>query len=381
MKILMINYEFPPLGGGGGVACYHIARELAKTHSVDYLTTAYRGLPNFEVIDGINVYRVPVLGRKELSTATLLSMLTFFPSSLFRGIKLCRLNQYDIINAHFVIPSGPSGIILSKRFNIPIVMSVHGGDIYDPSKKWSPHKHFALRKVITWLLGNSNRITAQSNNTKSNTNTYYHPNKEIYVIPLGFIVPTFKKTTREELYLSDDDIILISVGRLVKRKGYEYAIQALSKLHHPNLKYLIIGDGPEEENLKDLAKQLGVESKVEFLGFVSENMKFQYLSISDMYILSSLHEGFGICLLEAMYCGLPIVATNNGGQTDFLTDAKNALMVPVEDGDELGSKIHNLLDNKKLRQQMIEINKRDIKKFPIQNIAGEYTKIFLQCKR
>lgn len=372
MKILMLNYEFPPLGGGGGVACYQIAKELAKNHQVDYLTTAYKGLPKFEVVDGINVYRVSVLGRKELSTATLLSMLTFSPSSLIKGIGLCRINQYDIINTHFVIPSGPSGVVLSKLFNMSIIMSIHGGDIYDPSKKWSPHKHFVLRKIITWLLNNSDKITAQSNNTKNNANKYYHPNKEITVIPLGFIVPEFKKITRKELNLSEKEIILISVGRLIKRKGYEYAIQAVSKLPHQNVKYLIIGDGPEEKNLKDLAKQLGVEDTVKFLGFVPEDKKFQYLSISDIYVLSSLHEGFGICLLEAMYCGLPIVSTDNGGQADFLVDGKNALMVPIEDNGSLAGQIETLIGRRTLRSQMSENNKTDIKKFYIENIAKEY---------
>ena len=376
----MLNYEFPPLGGGGGVACYHIARELAKKHHVDYLTTKFKGLPKFEIVDGINVYRVPVLGRKELSTATLLSMLTFFPSSLLKGIKLCNVNRYDIINAHFVIPSGPSGIILSKLFNLPIVMSVHGGDIHDPSKKWSPHKHFLLRKIITWFLNKSDKIIAQSNNTMDNTNKYYHPNKEISVIPLGFVTPEFKKTTREELGLPEEHIILISVGRLVKRKGYEYAIQAVSKIAHPNLKYLIIGDGPEEKSLKDLTKRLGVEEKVEFLGFVSEEKKFQYLSISNIYVLSSLHEGFGICLLEAMYCGLEIVSTDNGGQTDFLLDKKNALMVPIEDSDALADKILELLKNENLRMKMIENNRKDIREFDIENVATKYEELFGQCE-
>ena len=376
MKILMINYEFPPLGGGGGVACYHIARELAKTHSVDYLTTAYRGLPKFEVVGGINVYRIPVLGRKELSTATLLSMFTFFPSSLAKGIQLCKSNQYDVINTHFVIPSGPTGIVLSKLFKLPIVMSIHGGDIYDPSKKSSPHKHFLLRKIVNLLLNHSDEIIAQSNNTKNNANKYYSPDKEITVIPLGFVVPEFEETTRKELNLSDEDFVLISVGRLVKRKGYEFAIQAISKLSHKNINFLIVGDGPEEENLKNLVKQLGVTTKVTFLGFVPEDKKFQYLSVSDIYVLSSLHEGFGICLMEAMHCGLSIVATNNGGQTDFLVDGKNALMVNIENSDVLTEQIENLIKDRKLRLQMGVSNKEDVKNFYIKNIGSEYERIF-----
>ena len=376
MRILIINYEFPPLGGGGGVACYQIARELAKSHQVDYLTTGFKGLLKSEVVDGINIYRVSVLGRKELSTATFLSMLTFFPSSLLKGIKLCRENKEDVINAHFVVPSGPIGIVLSKVFGIPIVMSVHGGDIYDSSKKWSPHRHFLLRKVIKWLLNKSDKVIAQSNNIKSNTINYYKFNKQITIIPLGFTKPKFKEVKRKELGFSEKDILLISVGRLIKRKGYEYAIQAVSKLPYQNIKYLIIGDGPEEENLRNLAKELKVDEKVELLGFVSEEKKFQYLTISDVYILSSLHEGFGICLLEAMHCSLPIVATNNGGQTDFLVEGRNALLVPIEDSEALAEKIVELIENKAKRLEMSTTNRKGIQNFYIEKIAKQYVDVY-----
>ena len=376
MRVLMINYEFPPLGGGGGVACYQIAKELAKNHDVDYLTTGFRGLPKFEVLDGIHVYRTSVLGRKKLSTATFLSMLTFFPSSLLMGIKLCRKNKYDVINAHFVVPSGPTGIALSKIFGIPIIISVHGGDIYDPSKKWSPHRHFLFRKVIKWLLNKSDNITAQSNNTKSNTINYYKFNKQITIIPLGFTKPKFKEAKRKELGFSEKDNLLISVGRLIKRKAYEDAIQAISKLPYQNIKYLIIGDGPEEYNLRNLAKELKVDEKVKFLGFVPEEKKFQYLTVSDIYILSSIHEGFGICFLEAMHCGLPIVATNNGGQTDFLVDEQNALLVPIKDSDALAEKIVELIENKEKRLEMSSTNRKDIQNFYIEKITKQYVNVY-----
>ena len=112
---------------------------------------------------------------------------------------------------------------------------------------------------------------------------------------------------------------------------------------------------------------------------MSEEKKFRYLSISDIYVLSSLHEGFGICLLEAMYCGLPIVSTNNGGQTDFLVEGENALMVPIEDSEAIADKILEMLKNKDLRGKMIENNIKDIRKYDIENVAMKYEKLFEQC--
>jgi len=377
MKILIINYECPPLGGGGGVACYQIAQELAKTHQVDYLTTGYKGLPRTEQKDGINIYRVPAMGRKDLSTATLLSMTSFFPMCLSKGIHLCSKNNYDVINAHFVIPSGLPAVFLAKIFRKPLVISLLGGDIYDPSKKWSPHRHPSLRMLISWLLQQADHVVAASSDIKENTLKYYNYSGQIETIPWGFVQPQFRRVTRANLDLPEDQIVLVSVGRLVKRKGHGYAIRAVSKLIQQGhqVKYLIIGDGPEKRTLRDLVRELNIEENVIFLGYVSEEVKYQYLTRSDIYLLPSLHEGFGICLLEAMYCGLPIVATNNGGQTDFLTNGRNVFFTSPKDDNSLTEEVTKLINNDQLRYKMAENNKNDIQTYLIENIAQKYHEI------
>jgi len=383
MRILLVNYECPPLGGGGGVACYEIAKELAKKHHVDYLTTGYKGLPQKEQKDGIMIFRVPVIGRNDLSTATLLSLISFFPSCFVQGILLCSKNNYDIINAHFVIPSGLPAVFLAKLFKKTLIISVHGGDIYDPSKKLSPHRYTPLRILIAWLLRQADFVVAQSSNTKENTIQFYKYQGTIEIIPLGFTQPEFQQVDRKYLNLPENEIIFVSVGRLVKRKGYEYAIHALGSLDLDKytFKYLIIGDGPEERFLKSLARELNIEENVVFLGYVQEELKYQYLSQSDVYLLPSLHEGFGICLLEAMYCGLPIVATNNGGQTDFLIEGRNALLVPIKDWQILAEKIDEICSDELKMKRMSVNNKKDIKRYLVQNIATHYEEIFSKRSR
>jgi len=378
MKILMINYEFPPLGGGGGVITSHIAAELAKRHEVEVLTSGCKGLPKFEVVGGFKVYRVPVLGRGEQSTATLASLVSFPLPSLFKGIRLCREKRYDVINTHFAVPTGPTGVVLSKLFRLPNVLSVHGGDIYDPSKALSPHKNPLLRKIVEYVFNHSTHILAESNDVKRRAISHYRVNKEITIIPWGLNESTFEKASRAEMGLSQDEFLIIAVGRLVKRKGLDYLLQAIAKIQIPNIKVLLIGDGPEQNHLESLAVALGIRQQILFLGAVSDEKKFQYLSASDLFVLPSLHEGFGIVFLESMYCGLPIITTDCGGQTDFLKDGRNGFLVPVKDFEALASKTLTLLQNQDLRRQISATNREDVRSLSISATAERYEKVFKQ---
>ena len=107
MRILFCNYEYPPLGGGGGVTTSLLAQELAKRHEVTVLTSQALGLPLEKSEGRVKVVRVPVFFRRKESVASLLSMATFIPRAIHRGRKLLQSNSYDLINTHFVLPSGP----------------------------------------------------------------------------------------------------------------------------------------------------------------------------------------------------------------------------------------------------------------------------------
>ena len=368
-RVLIVNYEFPPVGGGGGVSALTLAKGFIENGcEVDYLTSWYKGLEKSEIVEGINVHRVRVLGRTGLQTATMISLLTYPIAGLIPGIRLCRTRKYELINTHFAVPSGPLGHALSRLFRIPNILSIHGGDIYDPSKKSSPHRHWYLRAAVRFFLNSADRVVAQSSNTRDNAVRFYDPRHPIEIIPLAYVPFAFTPVPRSSLKLAERKKYIVGVGRLVKRKGFDTFIRALSLLDE-GVAGVIIGNGPEREHLERLAKELHVDQRLQFAGAVDEENKFQYLANADVYVLSSVHEGFGIVLQEAMQVGLPLVSTNNGGQTDIVSEGVNGYLVPPQDPEALADGIRKALSGS------LRSLEGQVAQFEPKAIAGRYLKL------
>jgi glycosyltransferase involved in cell wall biosynthesis len=376
MKILMLNYEYPPLGGGGGVIHQHIAEELASRHDVTVLTSRAKMLPPFEVVGGVNVHRVAVIGRDSQATASLVSMLSYFPASFYAGQKLINEIKPDLINSHFAIPTGPSAVLLGRRNRIPHVLSIHGGDIYDPSKRLSPHHTPGLHQTVRWALRQADRVAAQSKNTADNARRIYGYEKEITIIPHGLKEPVLPPFSRSELGLSNDQIALVTVGRLIARKANHHLIEILSRINNPKLVLVLLGEGPARTSLMELAKRLRVENRVIMPGFVSEERKYQYLQAADIFVSTTSHEGFGLMYVEGMFCRLPIITYAHGGQADFLEDGKTGFLVRLNDQETFRQRLEWLIQDPQLRKTMGEYNLELSRKFTVRHCALQYEQLF-----
>ena len=382
MRILVVNYEFPPVGGGGGVASFQLARQWARDHHVECLTSHVRGLPREEVMDGVRVRRVNVLWRTDRDVAPLRSLLAYPLSGVLAGG-----GRWDVVNTHFAVPSGPLGAALAARARAPHVVSIHGADIYDPTRRLSPHRHAALRAAVRWVLRSAHLVVAQSRDTAANALRHYGADlrPKLRTVPLPFdldgarpLLEGAGSHERGALGMDPNARHLIAVGRLVERKGYNRLILALEHLPG-DVRLTIIGEGPLRGELDELARARGLSDRVELLGHVDEREKYRRLAACDLYVLSSHHEGFGICLQEAMAAGLPIVSTSRGGQTDLLTDGVNAALVESNEPEVLAGAIAGLLADEALRGRMAEANRRAVTRYDAPQIARCYLELFREA--
>ena len=377
LNILVLCYEYPPIGGGGGIGAKQYAEAWAEAgHQVTVLTSWDKGLQRREQLRGVELIRVPTFGKKNRATATNLSMLCYltfgfaYLTSHFSDFK-----KVEVINTHFSVPTGPLGMAASKLFARPNILTIIGGDIYDPTKRSSPHRSAILRFFNRIFINSATHVVAISSDTKKRAEEHYNIRKEISVINYGFTPPERTNTNRSELGLSEQKYYLIAVGRLVKRKGFEYLIESLKDLP-TEIQLLIIGDGPLEQELGNTASRAGVGDRVSLLGYQTRERIWEYLQVSDCFVLSSLHEGLGIVVQEAMCAGLPIVASDNGGQVDLIRNGRNGVLVRPMDSHALSSAIKEIYSHPDTADEMGRNNMNDIKRCYMLDNREEYIKLF-----
>jgi glycosyltransferase involved in cell wall biosynthesis len=377
----MFNYEYPPVGGGGGVVHEVIAEELARRHRVVVVTSGYDELPRREIRGGVEIVRVPVLGRSEAAVASLVSMLSFPPSAWAAAWRLLRRERFDVVNAHFAVPTGVGSLPPARLARVPHVTSLHGGDIYDPSKRFAPHRVAFLRAAVTGVLRGSDAVVAQSTNTRENVYRYYGYRGPITIIPHGIRTPATPPASRAQLGLPENGFVGVTVGRLVPRKGLDRLLAALARPACAPVHLVVVGEGPELGPLRARAAALGLSDRVRFAGRVDEERKWQLLRAANAYLSATLHEGFGLVYLEAMAAGLPVVTPDHGGQSDFLEDGVTGWLVPPGNDEALASAIARLLASPDRREAMRRQNRLRSERFTAERCAAAYEQLFASLAR
>ncbi|HET9494391.1 MAG TPA: glycosyltransferase [Chloroflexia bacterium] len=352
MRILLLNYEFPPLGGGAATASAQIAAHMARRGAeVAVLTSHFRGLPRRERRDGYTIYRVPVM-RGKIDRCSVPEMGTFVLGSALPAVRLVRRFKPDVIHVFFGIPTGIVGLLASKFSGAPYLLSLRGGDVPGFMGKELAAMHRAAMPLTKLVWSNAGVIVANSQGLRDLARRTA-PNRAIEIVPNGVDLDLFRPA--EEPRAPGDKVRFLFVGRLANQKGLNYLLESLARFEPGMLAHVeleLVGDGPEEERLRAQAARLGLGSSVKFAGWVAREEIVQHYQAADAFVLPSLDEGLPNVMLEAMACGKALVATDISGNRELVRDGENGLLVPVGDVSALTEALRRVVTNPELRAEM-----------------------------
>ena len=363
MHILIINSEYPPIGGGAGNASAHIADQLEKMgHVIAIVTSRFGRFPHKEQKDNVTVYRIPSLRRRQDRSNPLEQIVFILFASLWT-LSLIPHFKPNATLAFFGVPSGAIALLLKKVYQIPYVISLRGGDVpgFRPYDFHFYHKLIAPFLRVIWR--NASAVIANSNGLRQLAQDF-DARFEIPVIPNGVDLELYKTDGRDWSAPR-----LLSVGRIVHQKGLDLAMHALGGLKELNWEWRIAGDGPEMQSLQALAQELGIEERVVFLGWQSRPQLIENYKHSNVFLFPSRHEGMPNAVLEAMASELPVIATCISGNEELVTDGITGCLVPAEDIEALQGALQKILSDSTLRQQMGIASRRRVE----ENYSWEFT--------
>jgi len=375
MRILIVNSEYPPIGGGAGNATAHIAQRLAQMgHKVFIVTSRYKNLPHEEQQDGLVIHRIPALRLKQDRSTAIEQIIFIVTASLWTLRMISNFKPYATL-AFFGLPSGAVTWLIKKIYKIPYVISLRGGDV----PGFRPYDFDVYHKLVSPFLRiiwkDSSAIVANSNGLHDLA-LKFDSRFEIPIIPNGVDLEGIQAVERDW-----SPPRLLSVGRLVHQKGLDLAMHALAGLKDKEWEWVIVGDGPQMHILKSLAQKLEIDEHIIFTGWQEREPLNEHYKRANLFLFPSRHEGMPNAVLEAMASGLPVIASRIAGNEELVLDNETGLLIPSENVDALKGALEKLLDNVSLRQQMGAASRRRVEQYySWDNTAQQYALLLERVK-
>ncbi len=361
MKIIIVCY---PTYGGSGVLATELGHKLAQLgHKIHFV--AYKKPVRLKLIDDkVLFHKVNV---------PFYPLFNFQPYELALSSKIVEIsesNPIDLIHVHYAIPHAYAAfmakeMLKTKNINLPIVTTLHGTDITLVGK------HPFYRRAVKFSIQSSDIVTSVSNSLKQDTIDFFKIDKEIEVIPNFIDVKRFK--LKNENCKQNDKIIISHVSNFRPVKNIRTLLNILLKIKNDNLFFNMIGEGPELDLAQDFVKQNNINN-IKFHGNADEIEEI--LCSTDIFLLPSKKESFGLSALEAMASKCALVTSNCGGLPELNVENETGFLVDVNDEDKYVEKINDLISDKnKLEKFKYESFKR-AQLFDIELIVPLYYEIY-----
>ena len=379
MKILMLNYEFPPIGGGAGKAHLSLLRQYAGNSElkVDVLTSAPKpGFFKENFSENITIYKVGV-HKKSLHYWRRTEVIEWLLKAHFRYRKLLRENDYDLVHAFFGFPTG--WLCYRDANKLPYIISLRGSDV--------PGRHARLKvdykvcgPVFRAIWKKAVALVACSEGLKSRA-LMFLPSVAIDVIPNGVELDLFfpAQTGEKEpgLAAGRKPVKLLTVGRLSVTKRVEMLIDAVETLHRAgcNVHFTIVGSGAMEHKLRQTVLQRNLSDIIEITGRIDAEKMPRVYRQSDIFVSATMQEGMSNAMLEAMASGLPIITTRCEGLEELI--ANNGVVVEQADAEAISTAIGKLADDHQTYGKMSIAARKQAALFTWSSVASRY----IECYR
>jgi Glycosyltransferase len=389
MKIGVITSAYPEFKDDPhGIFVHRLMKEISKQGHEIHVLAPYTGGKLKYTMEGVHVERFHYFYPKKFQNLcgrsgmidnvkegllVKLQVLTFLSFNIIHS--LTKLKNMDVVHVQWPIPNGLGALFLKKIYGIHYINTIHGEEVY-LSKRY--HTVFALK----WFVNNSVKTITNSSATRDSCRRAGIEKDKLDIIPFGVDIDFYKPL---KILKDEKKFHILAVGYLIERKGFEYLIKAVKEVltQHGNVHLTIVGSGPLEEKLKNIIKELNLETSAEIIKNVSDEELLHLYNSSDLFVLPSIvdsqgnTEGLGVVLLEAMACRLPVIGSNTGGIPDIIQDGETGLLVAEKDVFGLSNAILSLIENENLRNELaVNGYNRVREKFSWERVAESYLSVY-----
>lgn len=283
-------------------------------------------------------------------------------------------NALDLVHAHTVLPDGQAAMYIRRQYGIPYVVTIHGDDLYN-----TINQSYKRKSAIEDVLNESSKIIIVGSSLRKIILSNFHKiqAKNILVINNGVDINKFNSPARS--YPNRNKFKILSVGSLIERKGHTLVLEVLGELSGKlSVEYMIVGDGQERARLEQSVKEKGLSKIVKFHGSKAPNEIPKFMKDSDLFVLPSWDEGFGVVYLEAMASGLPIIASKEQGIEDVIRNGENGFLVKPGDSDNLLEICEKVISNRSLYERISKEAIKTASSYTWDKNAQETLKIYNQ---
>ena len=367
MKIGIVCY---PTYGGSGVVATELGKALAKKgHAVHFITYSQPTRLNF-FNENLFYHEVSIKNYP---------LFEYAPYELALASKMVDVVQYeslDILHVHYAIPHASSAymakqILKTKNIHVPVITTLHGTDITLVGKDST------YEPVVTFSINQSNTVTAVSESLKSETYKYFNIERDINVIPNFIDLEKFKKQKKDHFKKAIcpfGEKLLVHTSNFRKVKRVQDVIKIFTKIREKiPAKLLLVGDGPERSKMEELCRETGNCGDSRFLGKL-ESVE-EVLSVSDLFIMPSEKESFGLAALEAMACQVPVICTDAGGLPELNINGFSGYVSKIGDIEDMAKNAFHILNDRNLPKFKSAALSR-AKEFDIEIILPMYEAVY-----